>query len=348
MKKKTRNVLFVIGLILLAVFMTNTGTVFNNVSYAGLDFTNEEFDFDINCNLGYSSLAQVQGEFLILKASASENQVVRRISADVSGVDEFLVIYEGYAVAGCTNGQPGSSAGFSGGVEGDSGVLDVGKSAGCSYGVSEGTKTFPPSLWKFKNNFDGTWSNLESLGVGDIFIEKGRKTIGNNPRLYFQAAAGNGCGKHGSGSTQLKIYNIVKKENSFAVCKADEFLSDGKCTQLSQIILASEEAIKESTDEKIARITAELEAKNAGLQENINFLNEVLKTQPTSSDLAKIHTDMAALQAELKTTKDTLAAVQAGDNNVIAVIESQEQFQQPSSFQSFINRIVAFIKSIFK
>ena len=103
---------------------------------------------------------------------------------------------------------------------------------------------------------------MQSLNVGDVFIVKDTKPIAGSAILRIGVLAGGGCGSGGRGSGYIKIYNIVRKENSFAVCKADEYLTtDGTgkqiCKSLSTIVLNSEEAIKESFDEKLARVTAD-------------------------------------------------------------------------------------------
>jgi len=374
--------------------------LFSTLDYAGFTWQDSGAK-PSTCTIGTSSSNSVviSGEILTF-ALQGTNQNSRYIETDVTGIDELLIIYDG-------QGSATSAWDFSVGVGLTASIIG---SEGGSISQVESinapvvlraqnvvSRVIPASLWKFKNNFDGTWSTMQSLGVGDIFIVKETLPIKGNQKLRLSVAGGTGCGGYGrinqqqqyDYNAQFRVYNIVRKENSFALCKADQFIQDknqdGKitsdeCVDLKTIILNSEEAIKESTDEKLARIEAELLAKNEGLNTEIQLLNQRLAEQGVTQsqiDLLKVQITalenelkanpndqllqsqldelksqdlagkIASLELELSGAKQQLANVQAGDKNVIAVVENQEQFKQPNAFKRFINRVVAWIKNPF-
>jgi len=341
------------------------------------------------------------GDFLEIKHSSSNNGGNRYIETDITSVDEVLIIYEGYASATCSNGYSNNGASISSSIQGSiSGSVGSSLSAdavGCPSGSHSASLTFPPSIWKFRNNFDGTWSSLQGLGVGDVFVVKSTGKIEGNALLRIGASSGGGCGSSGGGANSyIKIYNVVRKENAFALCKADKYAydanGDGKiaadgseCVDLKTIVINSEEAIKESFDEKLARITAELEAKNAGLTADITALKQQLAQQQTTEqitslqqqiqqleadlvtasdktaiqsqidnlrqqqlDSGNLQDQLSALQAELRETKAVLADVQAKDKNVINTIDAQEQFKKPNFIKELWNNFIARIKNIFR
>src|SRR3990167_6226218 len=234
--------------------------------------------------------------------------------------------------------------------------------AASSRGVTSASASFEPQIFSFKNNFDGTWSSIQSFGIGDVFIKK--ETMVMTPpiklRLISEASVGLSDGS-ASANGISRFYNVVFKENGFAVCKADEVLVEGQCQTLSSILLKNEEAIKESFDEKLARIEAELLAKNQGLTEDLTKLQAQLEQQGITQheiDLLKVQiailenelkTDpnnqllqnqldelksqdlagkIASLQSELDGAKQQLADVQAGDKTVVNVIEANEKIQE--------------------
>lgn len=345
-------VLLVIAVILLLLFVPKSPfklAIFKTFTFAEFTFTDNE---EIN-NLcgqaygGFSSAVNINGnEPLVITANGgSISQSKRFIQADITSIDEVIIIYEGWAR--CNPRSTG--AGIFASVKGSqSGELRASKSASCS--LNQDSQTFQPAMWKFKNNFDGTWSNLESLGVGDVFIVKDKQQITGNAILDMGVNIESSCGEGGSGSASLTLYNMVRKENAFAVCKADEYLTTdttGKqiCKPLSSIVLNSEEAIKESFDEKIARLTLELEAKNNGLTTDIATLKQQLQQQQGNTELLN---KVNVLEEELQATKSALANVQAKDRTVINVIESQEQFERPSAIKELWNRLIAWIKNLFK
>ena len=156
----------------------------------------------------------------------------------------------------------------------------------------------------------------------------------------------------GNSKMAATVYNVIQKENSVALCKADQVPYDlngddkitlGECTDLKTIILNSEEAIKESYDEKFARIQAELEAKNAGLTSQIIDLQK----QQQSFNTQQLQTQIDSLNAELKTTKSMLDAVIAKDKNVVNTIDNNEQFNKPNFIVQFLDSIIAWIKGLF-
>ena len=130
----------------------------------------------------------------------------------------------------------------------------------------------------------------------------------------------------------------------------------------------------------MARIEAELLAKNQGLTEDlakmqaqleqqgitqheidllkvqIAILENELKTDPNnqllqnqldelkSQDLAG---KIASLQSELDGAKQQLADVQAGDKTVVNVIEANEKIQEPNIIKRFFNRLIAWMQNLF-
>ena len=297
---------------------------------------------------------------LVLRIKGNNNAVTKKVTTEITGIDEILIIYEGYAEC---NGADGYG-GFTGVIYGsEGGDIGAGSGVGCGRSNPSLNQIFRPAIWKFRNNFDGTWSYLESLNVGDIFIDKKREIIkGNKQYLDLMVYAGSGCGVPAQGSASLTVYSIVRKESGFALCKADKYSydlnGDGKiaqdgseCVDLRTVVLNSEEAIKESFDEKIKRITAELEAKNKGLTVEIDLLKQRLaqeeaKPIPTT-DTTAIEQRLAQLESELKDTKAVLADVQAKDKNVVNTIEQQEQFKRPNFIKEFFNKIIMWIKNLF-
>lgn len=377
----------VLSVILLVIVLSGYLTISSNFQFAGLSWTDSGTQLSGNCNSGggQTSLIAKEGKPLIISASGSSFQAIRSIKTDVTGIDELLVIYEGNTQ--CSGSQSGS--GISVSILGsESGSVGVNK-GGCG-------ATHQPEIVKLKNNFDGTWSSLKGIGIGDVYIlQKTEKISGNSQFLQVGADGGSACGLGGSASASITLYNVVRKEDAFAVCKADkyalDFNNDGKiandgseCFDFASIKIMSEEAIKESFDEKIARITEELEAKNSGLTSKIQELQKQLAQQGISSSQitlleqkirelesqlssasdktliqqqidalrsqqmlsGNVQEHINALQSELRETKKILADVQAGDNNVINVIERQEEFKQSNFINNFFNKIIAWISNL--
>ena len=390
MKSKIGLGIIAVAVIALAIVMSGLLAIVSPFEFAGFQWTDMGSYSTGDCSQGGTDIKR-EGEFVVITAANAG----RLMQTDVTGIDEILVIYEGNAAAYCGLGVSNSGAGIGAIVKGSvSGGVSAGQAIGtsrCPSSSDSVSAIFKPAIWKFRNNFDGTWSSLEGIGVGDIFIVKSTAAVAGNPHLQLEASASGQCGK--GGTSLLKIYNIVRKENAFALCKADKYAydanGDGKiatdgseCLDLKTIVLNSEEAIKESYDEKLARITAELEAKNSGLAEQIQQLQIQLVQQGTSSSqlqlkITQLESQLAsatdktaiqlqidalrqqqlqsgslqdqvsALQAELKETKIVLASVQANDQNVIAAIESQEQFKKPNIIQRFFNAIASFFADLF-
>lgn len=361
-----------IGMILLAVIVLGifSAVYFTAVSpggtfqFAGFTWQDvEKYQFGSStCNKGSGSI-DIVNDFVEIKGTGNGAGIDKRMMAEITGIDELLIIYEGSIYGYCSGASGNGGGGIGAIVSGsDGGSIEAGKSAGtstCPFSSQQISVAYPPSIWKFKNNFDGTWSTLESLGVGDIFIVKQTQQIsGSRQYLSIGISAVNCADSSTGGSSRIKVYNVVRKENAFAVCKADKYsydanldgkiASDGsECFDLSTIVLNSEEAIKESFDEKLRRITLELEAKNMGLQTDIAELQQKLASQQGYDDAA-IRQQITAIQQELELAKKTLADVQAGDRNVIAVVEAQEQFKPSGSISNFFNKIIAWIKGLFK
>lgn len=363
--------LIVIAVIALGLIMAGLFTIAGDTfQFAGFTFTDdgETQSATIN-NCGYgSSQSDIyrSGEFLVLTSQANNAPIARSAKADITGIDEILVIYDGSGNAYCAQGQGGwftVSATIIGSASGSiSNSVSVSGSDGgsCAYGDgASASRTFPPSLWKFKNNFDGTWSTLTSLGVGDVFVVKNTyKVTGDKTYLSLAVSSGSSCQGNSvsaGGRGTFRIYNIIIKENSVALCKADQVPYDlngdgkimlGECTDLKTIILNSEEAIKESYEAKFARLQSELEAKNKGLQIDIAALQQQLAAQQGYNDAA-IRQQLTSLQSELDSTKKMLADVQAKDPTIINLIQKQEAAKPINPISEFFNRILAWFKNLF-
>jgi len=369
-------------------------SIFSSISFAGREWNVEVSDARIQSN-GYpcspgSASYTFEGETLVMSGSASGSQSQGCVgpgrvvaTTDITNDDEVMVLFDGYGTASAG----GSSA--SGSYSLITSVIDVNgielsqakEVAASSRGVTSASASFEPQIFSFKNNFDGTWSSIQSFGIGDVFIKK--ETMVMTPpiklRLISEASVGLSDGS-ASANGISRFYNVVFKENGFAVCKADEVLVEGQCQTLSSILLKNEEAIKESFDEKLARIEAELLAKNQGLTEDLTKLQAQLEQQGITQheiDLLKVQiailenelkTDpnnqllqnqldelksqdlagkIASLQSELDGAKQQLADVQAGDKTVVNVIEANEKIQEPNIIKRFFNRLIAWMQNLF-
>ena len=347
--------LFIIAaVILLAVVMSGLLTIVSPFSFAGLTFTESNKVIEHSSSSGSADVSR-EGEYLVLKSQHNGiDYAYASISADITQIDELLVIADAsiYASAGARSGAGGWLEINLKGSQG--GLMEI---VPFSVGASGETKSqyFTPKVVKVKNNFDGTWSFLESLNVGDIYVVTKKGVLQGNVNMELKAHS-SGSGENGGASNvQVKIYNIPIKENAFAVCKADQFMQDKnqdgristdgtECFDLSTIVLNNEEALQESYDEKLARITMELQAKNDGLAADINLLRQQLTQQQGD---ATILNKIALLEAELKETKAILANAQANDKSIVAVVEAQEQFNKPNFIKEFFNKIIAWIMGIF-
>lgn len=358
-------------------------------------FTFKTYPNGIRCIKAGSVSFEKTTDFLVLRSSASGGSNLGRVCAediyaliDVTNDDEILVLLDGYGIANA------GGSGASGGYNMYASVMDSnGDELWQGKGISADARTMPsasgtfePQIFSFKNNFDGTWSSIESFGIGDVFIKKETKTMIPPIKLKLGSVSTLSLADgSASASGFSRFYNVVFKENGFAVCKADEVLVGEVCQNLQNILLKNEEAIKESYDEKFARIEAELLAKNQGLTTEITALKEQLAQQgistsqitllqqqisqleaqlATATDKTAIQAQidalkaqqstspdindrLSALEAELKLTKQQLADVQVGDKTVVNVIEHNEAIQKPNIIKGFFNRLFAWIKNLF-
>ena len=369
-------------------------SIFSSISFAGREWNVEVSDARIQSN-GYpcspgSASYTFEGETLVMSGSASGSQSQGcfgpgRVVAttDITNDDEVMVLFDGYGTASAGGSSASGSYSLITSVIVVNGIeLSQAKGvAASSRGVTSASASFEPQIFSFKNNFDGTWSSIQSFGIGDVFIKK--ETMMMTPpiklRLISEASVGLSDGS-ASANGISRFYNVVFKENGFAVCKADEVLVEGQCQTLSSILLKNEEAIKESFDEKLARIEAELLAKNQGLTEDLTKLQAQLEQQGITQheiDLLKVQiailenelkTDpnnqllqnqldelksqdlagkIASLQSELDGAKQQLADVQAGDKTVVNVIEANEKIQEPNIIKRFFNRLIAWMQNLF-
>ena len=342
------NPIVLLVILIASLFFVSSGllAILNTFEYAGLTWT-DSGSIEQGCNVGgVDSSLSSRGETFSISGRGDANSVQRYAETDLKELDEVLIIYEGSASAYSSRDYSAGGAIYATIIGTEGGQVSDSKSASVekSNSASQDFKTFPPSIWKFRNNFDGTWSSLQSLGVGDVFIEKGRETIKGVPKLRIGIFAGVGCGNNGAGSaSNIKIYNIIGKENSFAICKADQFAQDkngdgkiqvGECVDLDALILQHEEAFQESQSAQFLRLQEEQQAKVDGLTKQVE-------------ELLKLNQDASTLKSELDDAKKRLAAIEAKDGNVIATIEGEESFKEPSSVKSFFNRIIAWFRNLF-
>ena len=347
----------IIAVIALAFIVSRGLTIASSFSFAGYTW-----DYSVNQNnQGSNSVGSCSGSagggetaVLSIDASAGNNGIGCRTlmvsQQQINSVDEFLVLYDFTAIANDD-------------IMGAGGGIFLSDAAGATQYLSfsenleylQRSKYFEPKIVKVKNNFDGTWSILTSVGVGDLFVLRQKSSIPKDLPLYlaFQVNAGGGAGGSRA-SSSMKIYNIGRKETGFAVCKADEYVKDlnndgritsDECFSSSIFVLNSEEFVKESDFEKQQRLIQELQAKNSGLTADV----EALKQQTASqSNNLLLKEELAKLQAELQETRAILADVQAGDKAVINVITAQEQFRRSNAFIEFLNKIINKIIAWFK
>ena len=99
------------------------------------------------------------------------------------------------------------------------------------------------------------------------------------------------------------------------------------------------------TQSQIDLLKVQITALENELKANPN--DQLLQSQLDELKSQDLAGKIASLELELSGAKQQLANVQAGDKNVIAVVENQEQFKQPNAFKRFINRVVAWIKNPF-
>lgn len=325
--------------------LINTGVV----SFAGYNW-----DYEVNNHHtpGGSCSGYVSGDetanlnIEVVGSSAGAGcDVYMTTQTPINDVDEFLVIFDSSQFAGF---EMGASAGVfitdktRYDTRDESQVITqiISYSDGVSGGKSSFSQYFTPKLIKLKNNFDGTYSILTSLGVGDVFIVKNTVTIPKDKPLYLGLSVSGGGGAGGSNArSTMTVYNIGRKESAFAVCTANQFIQDvngdnkiatdgSECFDLKTIVLNNEEFVKESDFAKQQRILEELQAKNEGLTADLNNLKQQLANQQIiqqpSFDDTTLRTQIIQIEQELKDTRLILADVQSGDKQVINTI-SQEQ-----------------------
>lgn len=224
---------------------------------------------------------------------------------DISDIDEFLIIFSGsgFADVGAI-GRTSSSFMEIRLYDPNTGIKKELKSDGC--GVSPINNIYAtcsydlqPQLVKFLNNFDGTYTTYTSLNVGDVFIKDKTVDATDMQNVHLQICTKTKASCRASSNGKLKIYNIVTKRLEAPVCKADQILMpDGSCEEFQSILLAHEEAIYESLDEKLERIDERLTAKEQSLQEQIDLLAQEGITKQDEVD--KLLNELAITKALLE------------------------------------------------
>ncbi|MBU0924123.1 hypothetical protein KKG81_04500 [bacterium] len=238
-----------------------------------------------------------EDDFLILKASANSNRNREgrgtiNAKTDLTDVDEIILVVQPTGTA--SHGSPSDGASsivfnllmYNGGKGCSLGA------EGCSIGSGSCTLDDRPRAVKIMNNFDGTWSSYTTLGVGDIWI-KDRVCPTSDNILYLQMDAHGGY--NGQTTGQVTIYNIVTKEDETSICKIDELMTVDGCENLKSILLAYEESLHESYDEKLARIEERLNQKIDGLSTQINDNTNL-------ENLENLQIELASLKMKLEAT----------------------------------------------
>jgi len=358
-------VIFILAIVAFFFFNQDTTTEIQQSALNLFAVTETTIDF---AGFSWQSSGNVElvDETVILRTSIagggsdSAKGAFSEMKTDVTGIDELLVIAEGDIFA--KGFRSDANAGIQIQIIGsESGIVTLQEGVSTT-DFSEETgrlisKHVDARIFKLKNNFDGTWSTLESLGVGDIFIIKDTKTISGTPTLSIRVFASLGSiqsdGSASAGSVAT-VYNVVRKESGFAVCKADEFIQDvnqdgiitpDECFDLTTIVLNSEEAIKESFDAKLARIELELLAKNEGLSAELERLKQLQNTTLQQQRLSEIEEELLSTRILLDKLQDReqelLDAIRA--NEKITVINQTVVIIQPTVVNQTIIEKTIFI-----
>lgn len=246
----------------------------------------------------------------------------------IADVDEFLIIFDGEVTCGTGNMGQNSNSNihislYNVATKEEKSTIQFGEGCGQNAFIN---KIYPPRLVKLMNNFDGTYTTYNTLGVGDIYIKDktvDAKSLGNDIRLricsYSQAS------NRASAKSSIKIYNIITKRLETAVCSAQEVMTaDGGCQKLDSLLLAHENAIYESVQQQIQRISDRLQARQISIEARISDLenymslaekqekitwidNKIieLETQRNNAEFLKSQ-EIASLQAAFTATEEAL------------------------------------------
>src|SRR3990167_5571903 len=191
-----------------------------SLSFAGKNWVIEQQE--ISCPFKGSVDYKIEGEFLVLNSASSGSQsqgcngpAIITASIDITDNDEILVLLDGHGTANA-GGQSasGSYNMFTKIADANGNEIWQSKSIDASArGTTSASAAFEPQIFSFKNNFDGTWSSIQSFGIGDVFIKK--ETMVMSPpiklRLISEASVGLSDGS-ASANGISRFYNVVFKE----------------------------------------------------------------------------------------------------------------------------------------
>lgn len=313
-----------------------------------------------SCSDGSQSEVHKEGESLVITGSGAVAGN-RKVRTEVTGADEVLILYSGSANAYCSNGYPNAGASIAASVEGSGGgSVGISKSAGttkCPSGDESVSSSFEPSYWKFKNNFDGTWSSIQSLsGLQDAVLVLGTYPLyGDKQYLNLIIDVGSGCNTRGGSSARLQVFNVVKKVNGFALCKADQYINgydasgNAICQNFTTLKLQFEEALHEALSDYIQRKETDLAAKELYLNQTLNNIQQQILIASQSQQFL-LQQQINNLTLQLTETRRILQLVQNKDSQVIQVFRDKELLpsatqttQQVKSQPYSITKIITFI-----
>lgn len=325
-----------------------------SVNFAGLTFEDSGTELSEGCNSGggQTSISGGDASPLTLSASGSGKSISRQLKADITGIDEIIVVYEGQGT--CSPLQAGYGFGITLYSSGDRLSGSKGNSLNtCS--ISSESKSFQRSMFKFKNNFDGTWSFSEGLALGDLdLIIETKRMVGDRQYLALSVGAGSACGLGGSSSVSFTIYNIIRKANGFAQCKADQYVigfngTSPICQDVSFLKLNFEEAFYQSLQDYINSKEAFLEQKSKSLNISIDELRQQLINSNEASKIL-LQQQISNLTLQLQETKRILQLVENRDPAVIRIFTEKDiqlvQKEPKFSISSFYDSIPTPVKVI--
>lgn len=294
--------------------------------FSGFTFEDEDFS-DYSCNVGGSTTSLTfSGEYLVLDSDSANSGSRRTIRTDITDVDEVIILYDGSGT--CYASEIGSVSSIIGRITDGNTQLGQVEFTDCSKEKPSNSIRYEPSIWSFKNNFDGTWSSTKRIGQGDIVKFNTKKIEGDKQYLELEASSGNRCGGGSGGKSQLRIYNIITKKSGFSICKIDERgvdknndgeITSDECTNLTSIDLQREEAILQSVAEQI-RLLQELN------QRKVDYLEAQIAKLQNKSDTSLLER-INQLEQEKEATSLLLGKLQSRDAELIYAIEQNNKVE---------------------
>ena len=190
-----------------------------------------------------------------------------------------------------------------------------------SGGKSSFSNFFDLKYVGFRNNHDGTYSIVRGNGLGDLTVTS--KVIVPNTNLFLgmHTIAGGGAGGDRATAT-MNSYNVIFRVSGFALCKANQYSVDlnrdgkfdfGECINSTVLELNHREEFEQSVNDRLFQAEQQNIQKIADLQQQISILQQQ-------------NGSITLLSQQLEETQKILINLQSRDKNVIATVQSQEQF----------------------